>query len=109
MPDPADGGEVSRPGPIEAMDIMVEPVDGTELERLVTVLLNLTGLVGLVIDRSALEGGTEVDVIGRVADRVHSSLAVVAEHHDDEDLRLVVQILLEGAVLTGEDLGRPWP
>jgi hypothetical protein len=86
------------------MDVLVEPVDGSELERLVTVLLNMTALVSRVIEASMAAGGDGPEIVDRVAAQLASSLAFVAEHHTDVELRGAVQILIEATLSTAEDL-----
>ncbi len=89
---------------MDDMDVLVEPLDGSELERLVTVLLNLTALVSRVIESSIEEGGDGLEIIDRAAAKLASSFAFVAEHHTDAELRVAVQILIEATLSTAEDL-----
>jgi hypothetical protein len=88
------------------MDISVEPRDGSELDRLVTTLLNVTGLVSCVIDRSH---GAPLDdpeeVIGRAARWMRGSFCAVAEHYGDAELGVVVEILAECTLIAADDLG----
>jgi hypothetical protein len=46
-----------------------------------------------------------VEDIGRAADRLRTSLALSAEHHHDEELRYVVELLAASTMLVAEDLG----
>jgi len=76
------------------MTIIVEPIDGAELDRLVTALLNVTGSVHQIVEaemEDPLAGGLEV--IGRSADRVRAALSIVAEHRDDDALRPMTEFL----------------
>ncbi len=67
--------------------MVIEPVDGTELERLITALLNATGVVQQVLGQVVAEGDAEgVETIGLCAERLRSSLSFLAEHFSDEDL-----------------------
>ncbi len=67
--------------------MVIEPVDGTELERLITALLNATGVVQQVLGQVEAEGDAEgVEIIGLCAERLRSSLSFLAEHFSDEDL-----------------------
>jgi hypothetical protein len=75
------------------MGIYVEPVEGAELDRLITALLNATGAVRQVIDREIGDGSDGLAVIGRSAERLRSSLAVVAEHHEDRELAVITEFL----------------
>jgi hypothetical protein len=82
------------------MLISVEPRDGHELDRLITVLLNATGVVHRVIE--ATERPPEADgeaVIGLLAEWLHGALAVLAEHRDEKELRTVTEVLAEATVL----------
>jgi len=69
--------------------MVIEPVDGTELERLITALLNATGVVHQIIEgvRTEAEDSAEgVEIIGLCAERLRTSLSFLAEHFSDEDL-----------------------
>lgn len=87
---------------------LVEPLDGHEIERLITALLNATGAVHRVIQatdaRPAADG---VEIIGMVADRLRCVLAPLAEHTSDEELALVTGALAETTVLVASELGVP--
>jgi hypothetical protein len=88
------------------MRIRVEPEDGHDLDRLITALLNATGVVHRAI--VAVDGRVAVDgaaVIGRVADRLRASLALLAELRSDADLALATEVLAEATLLAAEDLG----
>ena len=88
------------------MAIAVEPRDGHELDRLITVLLNVTGVVHRMVEEAKEPAhGDGVEVIGRVAGRLRAPLAFLAEHHRDEDLALVTGILAEAALLAAKDAG----
>ncbi|MFN8111887.1 MAG: hypothetical protein U0R51_01675 [Solirubrobacterales bacterium] len=89
------------------MTIFVEPMEGAELDRLITALLNVTGAVHQVIetelqDDAATDGAA---VIGRCADRLRAVLAVVAEHHLDEELAVVTEFLAIATMLIAEEEG----
>ncbi|MFL5844931.1 MAG: hypothetical protein ACJ762_09585 [Solirubrobacteraceae bacterium] len=87
------------------MSVPVEPVDGTDLERLVTVLLNVTGCVRTMIE-AELDAGVEgLAVIDEVAEAVRQLLAPVAEHHDDDELAAVVDIFAEASLLLAHGIG----
>jgi len=88
------------------MYFTVEPREGTELERLVTALLNATFTVHRLVEdseRALPSGGLEI--INRCAERMHSALSLLAEHHDDEELALVTGVVGACALLLAEDLG----
>jgi len=87
------------------MGICVEPVDGPELERLVTALLNATGAVSQVIDRQVAAGHGGLAVIDRSAGRLRAILAVVAEHHGDEELRVITEFLAIATMLIAAEEG----
>lgn len=86
--------------------VIIEPVDGTELERLITALLNATGVVHQLIGQVEMEGEVEgVEIIGRCAERLRSSLSFLVEHFSDEDLFPVTCCLGIISVLAAEDGG----
>jgi hypothetical protein len=87
------------------MSILVEPADGRELDRLITVLLNLTGLVARVIDDARGSGREGVAVVDHAAETLRPPLAIVAEQYDDEELAFVVEILALGTLVTADALG----
>ena len=67
--------------------VLIEPVDGTELERLITALLNATGVVHQLINQVEAEGELEgVAIISTAAERMKNSLSFLVEHFSDEDL-----------------------
>ena len=87
------------------MRFRVEPVDGHELDRLITALLNATGVVHQVINAEDRPGDDGVEVIGRVAARLREPLAMLAEHHGDEGLAEVTGTLGAATLLVANELG----
>ena len=87
------------------MAIYVEPLEGAELDRLITALLNATGAVRQVIDREIDDGREGVEVIGRSADRLRAALAVIAEHHDDAEIAVITEFLAIATMLIAEEEG----
>jgi len=87
------------------MAILVEPLEGAELDRLITALLNATGAVHQVIERELGDGGEGLEVIGRSAERLRAILAVVAEHHGDPELRVITEFLAIATMLIAEEEG----
>ena len=87
------------------MAIFVEPLEGAELDRLITALLNATGAVRQVIDREIDDGREGVEVISRSAERLRAILAVVAEHHGDEELAVITEFLAIATMLIAEEEG----
>jgi hypothetical protein len=87
------------------MDIPVKPVSGSDYERLVTVLLNITGCVHTMIEAELDAGVAGLAVIDQVADAVRQLLAPVAEHHDDEELACAVGIIAESSLLLAHGIG----
>lgn len=88
------------------MAIVVEPVEGPELDRLVTALLNATGAVGQVIGEAL--GDPELAglaVIGRSAERLRATLSVIAEHHEDRELAVITEFLAVATMLIAEEEG----
>jgi len=88
------------------MAIPVEPHDGPELDRLITALLNVTGVVKHAID-DALEhaGGNGIEAIDAAAERLRGPLSILAEHHSDEELAAAVELLADTTVIAAADLG----
>ena len=87
------------------MAIYVEPLEGAELDRLITALLNATGAVRQVIDREVDDGSEGIEVIGRSAERLRAILAVVAEHHGDDELAVITEFLAITTMLIAEEEG----
>jgi len=87
------------------MAIFVEPLEGAELDRLITALLNATGAVRQVIDSEIDDGCAGVEVISRSAERLRAILAVVAEHHGDEELAVITEFLAIATMLIAEEEG----
>jgi hypothetical protein len=84
----------------------VEPVDGPELDRLITALLNATGTVHQVIEDEKADGYTDgLEIIDRAAARLRNVLAIFAEHHGDEELVPVTEFLALTSVLVATDGG----
>ena len=87
------------------MRIVVEPENGTELERLITALLNATGVVHRFIETAQQRPGRGgLEIIGAVAERLHGALAPLAELRSDEELREVTQLLAEATLMGAADL-----
>jgi hypothetical protein len=83
------------------MSVTVEPLDGSELDRLVTALLSATGVVYRAIEATD-EGEPLVDAVAR---RAHGALASFAEHYSDEELGQFTGVLAHITLLLAEDLG----
>jgi hypothetical protein len=87
------------------MRIRVEPENGSDLDRLITALLNATGVVHRTIhatDHRGIAGPTEL--MDRVAERLRGPLTLLAELRADEDLALATQVLAEATLLAAEEL-----
>jgi hypothetical protein len=88
------------------MEIQVEPQEGPELDRLITALLNATGVVRQMIaatpQSSAASG---VEIIGLVAEHMRGSLALLAELRSDEELALATEVLAHATLLVASELG----
>ena len=88
------------------MRIVVEPENGTELERLITALLNATGVVHRFIETAQKRPGIGPhEIIGTVAERLHGSLGPLAELRSDKQLHEVTQVLAEATLMAATDLG----
>jgi hypothetical protein len=85
------------------MRILIEPEHGSDLDRLITALLNATGVVHRVIDETDGVDGREI--VGLVADRLRGSLTQLAELRSDDELALSTQVLAEATLLVAGDLG----
>jgi hypothetical protein len=86
--------------------VTVEPLEGGELERLITVLLNATGVVRQMIERvDAPPDAGGVAVIDLVADRLHECLSPIAEHYGDDELALVTGVLAHAILVGAQELG----
>jgi hypothetical protein len=110
---PSGAGSDKRPGGRSSnaldfrfgMRIRVEPENGTDLDRLITALLNATGVVHRAIhavDHRKVSDPTELMDV--VAERLRGSLTLLAELRADEDLALTTQVLAETTLLAAEDL-----
>ena len=87
------------------MLITVEPRDGSELDRLITALLNLTGTVHrLIQDTGPPPDADGEEVMGVVAERIHAILAAPVEHHDDEELGFATGLLAMFTLLIADEL-----
>jgi hypothetical protein len=88
------------------MRILIEPEHGHELDRLITALLNATGVVHRAIEDTPqpprLDGP---EIIALVADRLRGALSVLAELRSDEELDLATQVLAEATLLMAGELG----
>jgi len=84
---------------------LVEPVEGPELDRVITALLNITGVVHRVV-AEALDDGPPgpfgVEAIDRAADRLRSMLVLLEEHHSDEQLATVTEFLAIATMMIAE-------
>lgn len=88
------------------MTFAVEPIDGPELDRLITALLNATGAVHQLIEQAQRDGFTDgLEIIGDCASRLRSSLAVFAEHYDDDQLAVITEFLGLATLLVAQDAG----
>jgi hypothetical protein len=88
------------------MRIVIEPQHGHDLDRLVTALLNATGVVHRAIEDTEHPPDADgVQIVGLVADRMRGSLTVLAELRSDEQLALATQVLAEATLLIAGELG----
>ncbi len=88
------------------MAIVVEPLEGAELDRLITALLNATGAVHQVIEAELADPTLDgLEVIGRSAERLRAILAVIAEHHGDDELAVITEFLAIATMLIAEEEG----
>ena len=88
------------------MRILIEPEHGHDLDRLVTALLNATGVVHRAIEDTAHPPDADgVEIIGVVADRLRACLTLLAELRSDEELAQTTQVLAEATLLIAGELG----
>ena len=86
--------------------VTVEPLEGGELERLITVRLNATGVVRQMIERVDAPPDTDgVEIIDLVAERLHDCLSPIAEHYGDDELAVVTGILAPATLVGAQALG----
>lgn len=82
------------------MHITVEPQHGHDLDRLITALLNATGVVHRTIASTPHPDDADgVEVMGLVAERLRGALSLLAEHRGDDELRLATGVLAEATLL----------
>jgi hypothetical protein len=87
------------------MEIDVDPLDGTELERLITALLTLTGLIHLLVAEAAERFGADpVATMNVVALELRDVLTILPEHHSDADLAHATRIVAEAALIAHAEL-----
>src|SRR3954453_13774454 len=89
----------------------VEPIDGPEIDRLVTALLNASGVMHRIVESTpAFESdGYDADgltVMAQAAQRTRTLLAQVVEHHGDEELAYIRQFLAVLAVVLAHGIGQ---
>jgi hypothetical protein len=65
--------------------IDVEPADGTELDRIVTVLLWVSTAVERIVRTIEWSGRADGSLVGPVAERMHERLRPFAAFFGDED------------------------
>jgi hypothetical protein len=90
------------------MGPIVEPREGAELDRLITALLNATGVVHRVVEAADADGPPDADgeeIIGLAAARLRSMLAVLSEHHGDHEIASATAALAEITVVVASQLG----
>lgn len=93
------------------MGPQVEPIDGPELDRVVTALLNVTGCVHQLIEEEVgdsplpLGESDGLAAIGRIAERMRAPLAVFSEHHTDEELAVITEFLAIATILIAQEHG----
>ena len=86
--------------------VVVEPRDGDELERLITALVNVTGLVHqILLDTAEQTGADGVDLVDIAAERLREISCVVAEQWGDDELGEVTGLLAWMSLLIADELG----
>ncbi len=87
------------------MFVTVEPLDGSELDRIITALLSATGLVYRAIEATEDPDADGERLIGAVAARMSDALACFAEHYADAELAELTGMLAHITLLLADDLG----
>ena len=93
------------------MGPQVEPLNGPELDRVVTALLNATGCVHQLIEEEVgdaplpMEESEGLAAIGRIAMRMRAPLAVFSEHHTDDELSVITEFLAIATILIAREHG----
>ena len=87
------------------MPLLVEPIEGPELDRVITVLLNATGAVHQLVETEVDAGYVGVGVVDRVADRLRSILVLFEEHRSDEELAEITEFLAIATIMIAEHCG----
>lgn len=90
-----------RGGPV------VTPVDGPELDRTITTLLNAAGVIHRITesvqaDDPELAG---VEIVDAVAERMRRALVLFEEHHSDAELASATEFLAIATLLMAEQEG----
>jgi len=80
------------------MHIPVEPLDGTELDRMITALLNASGVVHCMIEKEQSRRTDGLEIIGAVARRLREQLAAIPDLHAEEDPSRLTQVLAMAAL-----------
>jgi hypothetical protein len=76
----------------------------SELDRLITALLNATGVTYRAIEATDPDAGGGRLIVA-VAERLRGALASFAEHYSDDELGELSAILGQITLLLAEDLG----
>jgi hypothetical protein len=89
---------------------IIDPVDGPETDRFVTVLLNLGGVMHQIVASTPSFEADEHEadglaVIAEAAQETRRLLAQVAEHNEDEDLEFVTQFLALTTLVLADGIG----
>ena len=84
------------------MPPLVEPIEGPELDRLITALLNATRAVHQIVEAELAAGREGIEVIDGAAERLRSMLVVFDEHHSDEQLASITQFLAIATIMVAE-------
>jgi hypothetical protein len=74
----------------------------SELDKLITALLNATGVVYRAIEAT---DDRDCALMPAVANRLRDGLAPFAEHYSDEDMSELAAVLGQITLLLAEDLG----
>ena len=86
--------------------VVVEPLDGDELDRFITALVNVTGIVHQLLLAVAEQTGADgVELIDLAAGRLRDIFCVLAEQYGDDELAELTGAIAMATLLVADELG----
>jgi hypothetical protein len=86
----------------------VEPIDGPEIDRLITALLNISGLFHQIIEATPEFAADDADgmvIIGQAAERAGRLLAGAEQFYSEADLAQITNFLAIATVVLAHGMG----